>query len=163
MGSTANTTAETHQNMAAKHVNSISQWNVAYSSRMSVLKYKVVHWNIDYLAQGVSSPRAGTWGRAAALFSSLLSTSCHTFPLSLVCCQTRRSLCEEALLKIRGVISFTFQMAVKRCVVRIRSDLKAEVSACLHTVRKPAKSGTLLLCSDRGLMLFENAFTQWML
>lgn len=42
--------------------------------------------------------------------------------------QTRRSLCEEALLKIRGVISFTFQMAVKRCVVRIRSDLKAEVS-----------------------------------
>ncbi|CAG04197.1 unnamed protein product [Tetraodon nigroviridis] len=46
------------------------------------------------------------------------------------CCQnglkTRRSLCEEALLKIRGVISFTFQMAVKRCVVRIRSDLKAD-------------------------------------
>uniref|UniRef100_A0A8C7H6C2 Armadillo repeat-containing protein 1 n=1 Tax=Oncorhynchus kisutch TaxID=8019 RepID=A0A8C7H6C2_ONCKI len=40
----------------------------------------------------------------------------------------RRSLCEEALLKIRGVISFTFQMAVKRCVVRIRSDIKAEVS-----------------------------------
>ncbi|KAL2085189.1 hypothetical protein ACEWY4_018509 [Coilia grayii] len=38
----------------------------------------------------------------------------------------RRSLCEEALLKIKGVISFTFQMAVKRCVVRIRSDLKAE-------------------------------------
>ncbi|KAJ8336926.1 hypothetical protein SKAU_G00381460 [Synaphobranchus kaupii] len=38
----------------------------------------------------------------------------------------RRSMCEEALLKIRGVISFTFQMAVKRCVVRIRSDLKAE-------------------------------------
>ncbi|TNN88894.1 Armadillo repeat-containing protein 1 [Liparis tanakae] len=38
----------------------------------------------------------------------------------------RRSLCEEALLKLRGVISFTFQMAVKRCVVRIRSDLKAE-------------------------------------
>ena len=37
-------------------------------------------------------------------------------------------MCEEALLKIRGVISFTFQMAVKRCVVRIRSDLKAEVS-----------------------------------
>lgn len=51
--------------------------------------------------------------------------------LCLFFCQTRRSLCEEALLKIRGVISFTFQMAVKRCVVRIRSDLKAEVSV-LH-------------------------------
>lgn len=41
--------------------------------------------------------------------------------------QSRRSLCEEALLKIRGVISFTFQMTVKRCIVRIRSDLRAEV------------------------------------
>ncbi|KAJ8387660.1 hypothetical protein AAFF_G00152100 [Aldrovandia affinis] len=39
---------------------------------------------------------------------------------------SRRCLCEEALLKIRGVISFTFQMAVKRCIIRIRSDLKAE-------------------------------------
>ncbi|XP_078478280.1 LOW QUALITY PROTEIN: armadillo repeat-containing protein 1-like [Lampetra planeri] len=42
---------------------------------------------------------------------------------------SRRGLCEEALLKIRGVISFTFQMAVKRCIVRIRSDLKAEALA----------------------------------
>ncbi|XP_028987934.1 armadillo repeat-containing protein 1-like [Betta splendens] len=41
----------------------------------------------------------------------------------------RRSLCEDALLKVRGVISFTFQMAVKRCIVRIRSDLKAEALA----------------------------------
>uniref|UniRef100_A0A8B9P1V7 Armadillo repeat-containing protein 1 n=1 Tax=Apteryx owenii TaxID=8824 RepID=A0A8B9P1V7_APTOW len=40
---------------------------------------------------------------------------------------SRRNLCEEALLKIKGVISFTFQMAVQRCVVRIRSDLKAEM------------------------------------
>ncbi|KAG9278244.1 armadillo repeat-containing protein 1 [Astyanax mexicanus] len=38
----------------------------------------------------------------------------------------RRTLCEEVLLRIRGVISFTFQMAVKRCIVRIRSDLTAE-------------------------------------
>ncbi|XP_035988891.1 armadillo repeat-containing protein 1-like isoform X2 [Fundulus heteroclitus] len=41
----------------------------------------------------------------------------------------RRGLCEEALLKIRGVISFTFQMATKRCIVRVRSDLKAEALA----------------------------------
>ncbi|MEQ2161586.1 hypothetical protein GOODEAATRI_010978, partial [Goodea atripinnis] len=53
--------------------------------------------------------------------------SMHAFHLLPFSCQTRRSLCEEALLKIRGVISFTFQMAVKRCVVRIRSDLKAEL------------------------------------
>ncbi|XP_034411447.1 armadillo repeat-containing protein 1-like [Cyclopterus lumpus] len=42
---------------------------------------------------------------------------------------SRRSQCEEALLKVRGVISFTFQMSLKRCIVRIRSDLKAEALA----------------------------------
>lgn len=39
-----------------------------------------------------------------------------------------RSMCEEALLKVKGVISFTFQMASKRCTVRIRSDLPTEVT-----------------------------------
>lgn len=53
-----------------------------------------------------------------------------------VCRQSRRGLCEEALLKIRGVISFTFQMAVKRCVVRIRSDLTAEVRVQLQKTPK---------------------------
>ncbi|XP_061563054.1 armadillo repeat containing 1, like [Cololabis saira] len=38
----------------------------------------------------------------------------------------QRSVCEEALLKVKGVISFTFQMASKRCTVRIRSDLSTE-------------------------------------
>ncbi|KAM3861395.1 armadillo repeat containing 1, like [Diretmus argenteus] len=38
----------------------------------------------------------------------------------------QRSLCEEALLKVKGVISFTFQMASKRCTIRIRSDLPTE-------------------------------------
>ncbi|XP_029984296.1 armadillo repeat containing 1, like [Sphaeramia orbicularis] len=38
----------------------------------------------------------------------------------------QRSMCEEALLKVKGVISFTFQMASKRCTVRIRSDLPTE-------------------------------------
>ncbi|XP_068199074.1 armadillo repeat containing 1, like [Antennarius striatus] len=38
----------------------------------------------------------------------------------------QRGLCEEALLKVKGVISFTFQMASKRCTVRIRSDVPTE-------------------------------------
>lgn len=38
-------------------------------------------------------------------------------------------MCEEALLKVKGVISFTFQMALKRCTVRIRADLSTEVHA----------------------------------
>lgn len=38
----------------------------------------------------------------------------------------QRGVCEEALLKVKGVISFTFQMASRRCTVRIRSDLPTE-------------------------------------
>ncbi|XP_072410338.1 armadillo repeat containing 1, like [Chiloscyllium punctatum] len=37
-----------------------------------------------------------------------------------------QNICEEALLKVNGVISFTFQMALQRCVIRIYSDLKVE-------------------------------------
>ncbi|KAL7859703.1 hypothetical protein SRHO_G00148500 [Serrasalmus rhombeus] len=38
----------------------------------------------------------------------------------------QRGVCEEALLKVKGVISFTFQMALKRCTVRVRADLPTE-------------------------------------
>ncbi|XP_020390584.1 armadillo repeat-containing protein 1-like [Rhincodon typus] len=37
-----------------------------------------------------------------------------------------RNICEEALLKVNGVISFTFQMALQRCVIRTYSDVKFE-------------------------------------
>ncbi|XP_078069793.1 armadillo repeat containing 1, like isoform X2 [Mustelus asterias] len=37
-----------------------------------------------------------------------------------------RDICEEALLQVNGVVSFTFQMALQRCVIRIYSDLKIE-------------------------------------
>ncbi|KAL4661005.1 armadillo repeat-containing protein 1-like isoform X1 [Arapaima gigas] len=40
-----------------------------------------------------------------------------------------RGICEEALLKVKGVISFTFHMALKRCTVRTRSDLPTECLA----------------------------------
>ncbi|KAG8582822.1 hypothetical protein GDO81_008200 [Engystomops pustulosus] len=38
----------------------------------------------------------------------------------------RKSLCEEALLTVKGVISFTFQMAIRRCTVRVKPDLATE-------------------------------------
>ncbi|XP_069777482.1 armadillo repeat-containing protein 1 [Narcine bancroftii] len=53
---------------------------------------------------------------------------------------SRRNICEEALLKIKGVISFTFQMTVKRCIVRIRSDLKAEALASAIAATKILKA-----------------------
>ncbi|XP_034145273.1 armadillo repeat-containing protein 1 isoform X2 [Esox lucius] len=62
----------------------------------------------------------------------------------------RRSLCEEALLKIRGVISFTFQMAVKRCVVRIRSDLKAEALGTAINSTKVMKAAQVVKGEDGG-------------
>ncbi|XP_062377514.1 armadillo repeat-containing protein 1 [Sardina pilchardus] len=60
----------------------------------------------------------------------------------------RRSLCEEALLKIKGVISFTFQMAVKRCVVRIRSDLKAEALGTAISSTKVMKAHQVVKGED---------------
>ncbi|XP_076869525.1 armadillo repeat-containing protein 1 [Brachyhypopomus gauderio] len=62
----------------------------------------------------------------------------------------RRSLCEEALLKIRGVISFTFQMAVKRCVVRIRSDLKAEALGTAIASTKVMRAQQVVKGEDGG-------------
>ncbi|KAM9315962.1 armadillo repeat-containing protein 1-like [Gastrophryne carolinensis] len=38
----------------------------------------------------------------------------------------RKSLCEEALLKVKGVISFTFHVAIRRCTVRVKPELATE-------------------------------------
>ncbi|CAI9619182.1 unnamed protein product, partial [Staurois parvus] len=38
----------------------------------------------------------------------------------------RKSMCEEALLKVKGVISFTFQIALRRCTVRVKPELATE-------------------------------------
>ena len=34
---------------------------------------------------------------------------------------------EDTLLGVKGVISFTFNMPQKRCVLRVRTDMKPEV------------------------------------
>ncbi|KAI7792569.1 armadillo repeat-containing protein 1 [Triplophysa rosa] len=49
---------------------------------------------------------------------------------------TRRSLCEEALLKIKGVISFTFQMAVKRCVALGTAIASTKVMQAQQVVKR---------------------------
>lgn len=41
--------------------------------------------------------------------------------------QESRKLVEETLLGVKGVISFTFNMSQRRCVVRVRTDMKPEV------------------------------------
>lgn len=57
------------------------------------------------------------------------------------------------MLKIRGVISFTFQMAVKRCVVRIRSDLKAEALGTAINSTKVMKAQQVVKTEDGGELI----------
>lgn len=40
--------------------------------------------------------------------------------------QITRKLCEEELLKIKGVISFTFVMSKSRCIIRCKVELAPE-------------------------------------
>lgn len=44
-----------------------------------------------------------------------------------LCSESDRELCKEKLLSVRGVISFTFDIERRRCVVRVKSDLSPRV------------------------------------
>ncbi|XP_062323283.1 armadillo repeat containing 1, like [Osmerus eperlanus] len=78
----------------------------------------------------------------------------------------QRGMCEQALLKVKGVISFTFQMASKRCTVRIRSDLPTEslasaiaatqVLSAQQVVKNEAGEEVLLPISSSGVEVQEN-------
>ncbi|XP_058469373.1 armadillo repeat containing 1, like [Solea solea] len=79
----------------------------------------------------------------------------------------QRGLCEEALLKVRGVISFTFQMASKRCTVRIRSDLSTEslasaiaatkVLSAQQVVKNETGEEVLIPLSTSGVKVQQNS------
>ena len=69
---------------------------------------------------------------------------------------SRRNLCEVALLKIKGVISFTFQMAVQRCVVRIHSDRKALASAIASTQFTKAQQVVKSKSGEEMLVPFQD-------
>ncbi|XP_017537271.1 armadillo repeat containing 1, like isoform X2 [Pygocentrus nattereri] len=61
----------------------------------------------------------------------------------------QRGVCEEALLKVKGVISFTFQMALKRCTVRVRADLPTEVSVQFNCSLASAIAATKMLSAQQ--------------
>ncbi|CAH2250403.1 armadillo repeat-containing 1-like [Pelobates cultripes] len=52
----------------------------------------------------------------------------------------KKNICEEALLKVRGVISFTFQLAMRRCTIRVKSDLATECLASAIAETKVLKA-----------------------
>ncbi|XP_063297265.1 armadillo repeat-containing protein 1-like isoform X2 [Pelobates fuscus] len=56
----------------------------------------------------------------------------------------KKNICEEALLKVRGVISFTFQLAVRRCTIRVKSDLATEVYVPLPKIDLPVEKNSCL-------------------
>ncbi|XP_057219487.1 armadillo repeat containing 1, like [Triplophysa rosa] len=78
----------------------------------------------------------------------------------------QRGMCEEALLKVKGVISFTFQMALKRCTVRIRADLpteslataiaSTEVLSAQQVVKNESGKEVLIPLSTSGTKVEEN-------
>ncbi|KAL6483095.1 hypothetical protein MHYP_G00079670 [Metynnis hypsauchen] len=79
----------------------------------------------------------------------------------------QRGVCEEALLKVKGVISFTFQMALKRCTVRVRADLPTEslasaiaatkVLSVQQVVKNESGEEVLIPLSTTGLKVEENS------
>ncbi|KAK2890241.1 armadillo repeat containing 1, like [Channa argus] len=79
----------------------------------------------------------------------------------------QRGLCEEALLKVKGVISFTFQMASKRCTVRICSDLPTEslasaiaatkVLSAQQVVKNEAGEEVLIPLNPSGVQVQQNS------
>lgn len=111
---------------------------------------KTVVLHIEGLDDPVGGNRVPAFTTPAGLFLRVgVNLSSGSFGAVL---QSRRGLCEEALLKIRGVISFTFQMTVRRCIVRIRSDLKAEV--------RPPSFPSLFRCSNSSSSLPLDAAPQ---
>ncbi|XP_068087735.1 armadillo repeat-containing protein 1-like isoform X2 [Hyperolius riggenbachi] len=56
----------------------------------------------------------------------------------------RKSLCEEALLKVKGVISFTFQITRRRCMVRVQPELATEVLLPASSMNIPVQKNQCL-------------------
>ncbi|XP_066576508.1 armadillo repeat-containing protein 1 [Amia ocellicauda] len=101
-------------------------------------------------AEGGQAEEATSCRRKAQFFLGTTNKRAKTVVLHIdgLDDASRRNLCEEALLKIRGVISFTFQMAVKRCIVRIRSDLKAEALGTAIASTKVMKAQQVVKSED---------------
>ena len=60
----------------------------------------------------------------------ILNAHTHTHMRTHAHTQDTRSALEDQLLSVKGVISFTIDCSRQRCTVRLRSDLKPEVSYC---------------------------------
>ena len=63
--------------------------------------------------------------------------------------QITKRICEEQLLTIRGMVSFTFDMAKSRCIVRARPDTTAE-TICQTINKAKVLSAQQIVKNERG-------------
>ena len=60
-----------------------------------------------------------------------------------------KRVCEEKLLSVRGMVSFTFDMAKSRCIVRARPDTTAEI-ICQTINKTKVLSAQQIVKNERG-------------
>lgn len=84
--------------------------------------YKNIHAHVP------TAPSQRTSGTTQAFFLGNLNKRAKVIVLQIkgLANQVTRKLCEEELLKVKGVISFTFVMNKSRCVVRCKLELSPE-------------------------------------
>lgn len=85
---------------------------------------------------------------ASQLFFFWFPTVLLTFSM-LFFLQITRKLCEEELLKIKGVISFTFVMNKSRCIIRCKVELSPEM-LCDAINKTKVLSAQQVVRNERG-------------
>ena len=63
--------------------------------------------------------------------------------------QITKRICEEQLLTVRGLVSFTFDMTKSRCIVRARPDTTAEI-ICQTVNKTKVLSAQQIVKNERG-------------
>ncbi|XP_028407368.1 armadillo repeat-containing protein 1-like [Dendronephthya gigantea] len=63
--------------------------------------------------------------------------------------QITKRLCEEQLLTVRGMVSFTFDLAKSRCIVRARPETTAE-TICMAISKTKVLSAQQIVKNERG-------------
>lgn len=87
---------------------------------------KEVYQNIISTVKTPSSRRASETSQSFFLGNLNKRAKVVTLHIKGLANQVTRKLCEEELLKVKGVISFTFVMNKSRCIVRCKVELTPE-------------------------------------
>lgn len=67
--------------------------------------------------------------------------------------QDRRQMCVDELIRVKGVVSLTFNMKLKRCFVRARTELAAEVLGNAVKATKVMEASQVVKTEDGGELI----------